>query len=252
MQGRCGRLVLTLPEAKKKAENLKSPKAGGERFSARNFAEKLQRQSELERLKGPSEDMKVESYPQAYSKNKHRDGFLLPYKPVFVYNSNVPWDDPSGDDDCTDVGHDDNDAGVGRDTLEMETEPDFKLDGGDLLNDAAELDEEIEKVLRRQTSLLNGTNSQTKSPKVEKSDTRDPTHVRTISCWASEMQLVKFRETAEQVADQYLKAANLKLDKNRDKQTTVKDHEAYRQGREDSKKMDVRRKLIEWMKNEMG
>ncbi len=59
------------------------------------------------------------------------------------------------------------------------------------------------------------------------------------------MQLVKFRETAEQVADEYLKATNIKLGKGWAQRTTVKDHEAYRQGKEDSKKVDVRQKLVE-------
>lgn len=62
------------------------------------------------------------------------------------------------------------------------------------------------------------------------------------------MQLVKFREAAEQVADEYLKAANIKLGKNRPQRTTVKDREAYLQGKEDSKKVDVRQKLVEWIK----
>lgn len=59
------------------------------------------------------------------------------------------------------------------------------------------------------------------------------------------MQLVQFRQTAEQVANEYLKAANIKLHSNRAKKTTVKDPEAYRQGKKDSKKLDVRQKLVE-------
>lgn len=59
------------------------------------------------------------------------------------------------------------------------------------------------------------------------------------------MQLVKFRETAEQVADEYLKAANIKLGSSRAHRTTVKDYAAYSQGKEDSKKVDVRQKLVE-------
>ena len=93
--------------------------------------------------------------------------------------------------------------------------------------------------------MVYSPNAQAKSPKVAKPDTCDPTHIRSISCWTSEMQLVKFRQTAEQVADGYLKATNIKVGKAWAQRTTVKDHEAYRQGKEDSKKVDVRQKLVE-------
>lgn len=235
----------SLAHRQKAQETEKARKQEEETLAARDLAEKTQRQRELERLKGRSEDMTVEDSFQTYSKNNDRDGNLLPYKSIFVDCSNVPLDDTSRDNYCTEDGHGDNDDSGGGDSLETEIEPDFKLDGGELLNDAAELDEEIEKVLRRKSRLANRLNVEFKSPKVTKPDTCDPTHVRSISCWASEMQLVKFRVTAEQVADEYLKAANIKLGKNRAQQTTVKDREAYLQGKEDSKKVDVRQKLVE-------
>lgn len=164
---------------------------------------------------------------------------------VLVDHSNAHVDNTSGDYNSTEGGHEDNDDIGGGYFLEIETEPDFKLDGGELLSDAADLDEEIEKILRGQSSLVNGPNAQAKSPKAAKTDTCDPIHVRSISCWASEMQLVKFRETAEQVADEYLKAANIKFGSSRAHRTTVKDYAAYSQGKEDSKKVDVRQKLVE-------
>lgn len=161
-------------------------------------------------------------------------------------NSNSSADDASGYGNGVDVGYDDNDENEGGDFLEYETEPDFAFDSDNLLNDAAELDEEIEQVLRQQSSLSNREKNNSTSPKVAKANTRHATHVKSIiSCWSSEMQLVQFRQTAEQVANEYLKAANIKLYSNTAKKTTVKDPEAYRQGKKDSKKLDVRQKLVE-------
>lgn len=70
-------------------------------------------------------------------------------------NSNSSADDASGYDNGVDVGYDDNDENEGGDFLGYETEPDFAFDSDNLLNDAAELDEEIEQVLRQQSSLSN-------------------------------------------------------------------------------------------------
>lgn len=225
----------------KKQETKNAQKQEEKTLAARKLAENLQREKEIERLKGPCEDMKVESSPQTYPEDKHRDGLLLPHNPIHVESSNGSTDDISVYGDSID-GHDDNDENEG---LDSQIEPDFKLDSVELLEDAAKLDEEVEKVLRRQPSLSNYTNAHTRSPKVANPDTRHPTHANSVSCWASEMQLVRFRELAEQVADEYLKAANMKLGKNRAKKATVKDREAYRQGKEDSKKVDVHQKLVE-------
>lgn len=159
---------------------------------------------------------------------------------LFVDYSNFPLDKTDGDYYCTEDGHEDNDDSAGGYPLETETEPDFKLEGGEFLNDAAELDKEIEKVIcRQQSHLANRLNAvEAKSPNFAKPDTNDPTHVRSSSSWSSETQLLKFRETAEQVAVEYLKAANIEVDTCKAKHTTVKNRRAYFQGKEDSKKVE--------------
>lgn len=70
--------LYSLAHKQKKQETEKAREQEEEALAARNHAEKAQRQRELERLKGPSEDMKVEGSPQTYFKNKDKDGILFP------------------------------------------------------------------------------------------------------------------------------------------------------------------------------
>ncbi|MCJ1243177.1 hypothetical protein MMC30_000374 [Trapelia coarctata] len=62
--------------------------------------------------------------------------------------------------------------------------------------------------------------------------------------WESEMQLTTFRASAKKIADDYLVSNAIKLGKSR-KGTAAKDYAAYKVGKEDSKKIDVRRRRIE-------
>lgn len=63
--------------------------------------------------------------------------------------------------------------------------------------------------------------------------------------WQSSNQLIRFRQDAEKIADDYLASqhSGLKLRK-RAKTTYKKDSSAFEQGREDAKKIDVKRKRI--------
>lgn len=58
------------------------------------------------------------------------------------------------------------------------------------------------------------------------------------------MQLTLFRARAEAIADEYLKRNNIKLGPP-GRASTAKDFAAYRQGKKDSRKVDVRRKRLE-------
>lgn len=64
--------------------------------------------------------------------------------------------------------------------------------------------------------------------------------------WQSGNQLTRFRQDAEKIADDYLASqhSGLKL-KKRAKTTYKKDSSAFEQGREDAKKIDVKRKRIQ-------
>lgn len=65
------------------------------------------------------------------------------------------------------------------------------------------------------------------------------------SPWKSGMQLVQFRATAEQVADDYLKENKIKLHSSRKRLSTIRDPNAYRRGQEDSSKLEIRRPVLD-------
>lgn len=64
--------------------------------------------------------------------------------------------------------------------------------------------------------------------------------------WQSGQQLIRFRQDAEKIADDYLASqhSGLKL-KKRGRTTYKKDSHAFEQGRQDAKKIDVKRKRIQ-------
>ncbi|KAI1840196.1 hypothetical protein JX266_013597 [Neoarthrinium moseri] len=64
------------------------------------------------------------------------------------------------------------------------------------------------------------------------------------SKWASRSQLVMFRTTAVKIADEYLEGMGIKLRKPRAGRIVFQDQAAYKQGRKDSKNIDVHRKRI--------
>jgi len=57
----------------------------------------------------------------------------------------------------------------------------------------------------------------------------------TVSPWNTSQALVRFRQSAEKVAREYLKARNKKLRKGRRREHMVRNEDAYRNGIEDSK-----------------
>ncbi|KIW92597.1 uncharacterized protein Z519_06444 [Cladophialophora bantiana CBS 173.52] len=74
---------------------------------------------------------------------------------------------------------------------------------------------------------------------------RDSEGQLTVSPWNSSQALVRFRQSAEKVAEEYLKAQKTKLSKGRRRERRVRDYCAYREGIEDSKQIDVKRRRIE-------
>ncbi|KAJ5720825.1 uncharacterized protein N7483_008759 [Penicillium malachiteum] len=65
--------------------------------------------------------------------------------------------------------------------------------------------------------------------------------VSDVSPWESSMQLVQFRQTADQVATDYLSGQGIKLSRASYRgSTAIRDGDAYREGQRDSLKIDVR------------
>lgn len=64
------------------------------------------------------------------------------------------------------------------------------------------------------------------------------------SKWASQMQLDVFRATATKIAEEYINEKGVKFRKGRKRTNVIRDHNAYKQGERDGKKIDVHRKTI--------
>ncbi|KAE8326602.1 hypothetical protein BDV39DRAFT_205763 [Aspergillus sergii] len=69
--------------------------------------------------------------------------------------------------------------------------------------------------------------------------------VMSSSPWASEMQLVRFRATSVQLADDYLKERNIKLRRWKPRHVVSRDSSAYREEWKDSSKIDFRQRRLE-------
>ena len=67
----------------------------------------------------------------------------------------------------------------------------------------------------------------------------------TTNPWNTTQALVRFRQSAERVAKEYLDAQDIKMKKGKKRKRIVRDQEVYRRGVRDGKKIDVRRKRIE-------
>ncbi|KAG8947212.1 hypothetical protein FRC04_010935 [Tulasnella sp. 424] len=63
--------------------------------------------------------------------------------------------------------------------------------------------------------------------------------------WQSSAQLVRFRNDAETIADNFLKGKGIKVSTGRARTRNKRDASAYAQGKEDSKKIDVKRRRLE-------
>ena len=75
-------------------------------------------------------------------------------------------------------------------------------------------------------------------------DSLDLEQAEESNTWASHMQLLRFRDAASSIADNYLKDQEIKLLKGRKRKAVQHDHEAYGDGVRDSKKIDVRMKSL--------
>lgn len=221
-----------------------------EAVKAREAAEKLQRKLELKRLNGPSDDTsntamsdsKVEPRLVHCSVEEDNAG-LLTTSLGFDDKSDIISDYSSENEEFFDCYSeingmsDSNDGNVsGEDIREAELEPDFHADDGELLGPTADLEERIREILRQTTALPVGRDPTQQVIDDENNTDQNP---NSIPCWDSEMQLVRFRETAAQLADDFLKSNNIKISTSGSRNITVKDQKAYKQGRQDSKKIDL-------------
>ncbi|KAF2455467.1 hypothetical protein BDY21DRAFT_380557 [Lineolata rhizophorae] len=174
-------------------------------------------------------------------------------------------DDSSGDSE-NEASDDETDEGTSDEEGEDSWEPDFKVEEheGDI-DPYENFDEELRRMVKPEPELSEptlGFDSPQPPPSVSPFDTfpqpvspldstlarsqteptpnnpTEPERREVESRWASHMQLVIFRETANRIADQFLEDRGVKLNKSKSKVNVIRDSNAYLQGKEDSKKID--------------
>lgn len=150
-----------------------------------------------------------------------------------------------------------------------ETKPTFNWEDELPLNPAADFEEELQKVIKQERSptpplahvqedsdrIHDGSagelNSKMKNEDMEgtgldlKNEPVDDQQIDGFRIWKSSQQVILFRTSAMNIAEEYLKARATKLKTGRKRTHSVRDRGAYEAGKIDSKKIDVRRRRIE-------
>ena len=135
-----------------------------------------------------------------------------------------------GDSDVDDI------SGMYGATFDEEDEP--------VVDIAADFEEELKRHMpKREPSPPASWGSKIlPPPELDDQNSRDK---QSGMLWRDIGALVLFRENAQKIAEDYLKAKNVKPRKSRKRKNDIKDWTAYRAGKEDSKKIDVKRRRIE-------
>ncbi|KAJ5091592.1 hypothetical protein NUU61_006462 [Penicillium alfredii] len=167
---------------------------------------------------------------------------LLPL-PAPLTDINSPSD--SDDKERSHIADSGDDGSDGGDEI-MDTKADFSANVAQIIDLTDDVDETINKFIKREpTEIFN-------SDAIPESSTAPPTRIKSepgpghqslpaTSPWDSGIQLVQFRATAEQVADDYLKQNKIKLHSSGSRSSIARDRDAYRQGQLDSSKIKVHR-----------
>lgn len=250
----------------KRREEREARKREQDTLSARLKEEELHRQKELDRLKN---DMDV---PDAQEVSCTAG----------IADHSSPSTEAPPPYDCShhDGSSSDSDDDVGCPTFNdqfdeaLEAEPTFREENTLPLDPEADFEVELQRILKRERSgtpltkiKLEPSSPRSKledikpkleeikpklegvKPKLEaevKPKLEDEDNPSTeSSLWASASQLTLFRATASKIAEEYLKSTGTKLAKSRAPVSSVRDYGAYEQGRQDSRKIDVKRRRIE-------
>jgi hypothetical protein len=200
-------------------------------LSARLQEETLQRQKELDRLK---KDMDVPDTQEV----SHAAGIADQSSPS---TEAPPPYDPSRYDGSSNDSDDDVGCSTFNDQFDeaLEAEPTFREENILPLDPEADFEVELQRILKRERS---GTPLTKTKPELEQEGLKPTTE---SSLWASSSQLTLFRATATKIADDYLKSTGAKFSKFKIPVSSIKDYGAYKQGRQDSRKIDVKRRRIE-------
>ena len=123
---------------------------------------------------------------------------------------------------------------------------DFSMNDAEVIDLCDDVDEIIERYMKREPSEPPNPNEtpeyRTEMDIKVEHDTEHPTPG--ASCWKSQMQLIHFRATSEQVADEYLAQHSIKLHNGQKRISTIRDQESYCRGQQDSSRINVRQKTL--------
>jgi hypothetical protein len=110
-------------------------------------------------------------------------------------------------------------------------EPDFKTED----NDSFDLSDDVDMEIQRLTMQKDMTKKT-----LDRSGHNGVDYVNYHrNSWKSEMQLVRFRQSADKVADDFLKQQSIKLYSGGSTRTSTRDVGSYDQGKRDSQYIDV-------------
>ena len=136
--------------------------------------------------------------------------------------------DNDADDDFNDNADDDFNDDADNDSDDDSELADFNDDDSDTLDATAPFEAELQKEVSK-------ANTASKDP-----TTSEPTEVQ----WSSSTQLTVYRENVAKIAEEVLKAHNIKLRAGTKRKRIVKDKVQYAMGVRDSRKINVRGKRI--------
>jgi len=109
------------------------------------------------------------------------------------------------------------------------------------LNPYASFDDEFSKFRQQAEDARKKAPMKTKALKKENAPEKEKEPSTELAkTWASGMQLMRFRDSAVKIAEDYLAAQNVKLSRSKSRRAAVRDWKSFREGQEDSKKIDVR------------
>lgn len=258
---------------KEKAEELERAKeAEAEALAKRLKEEELQRQKELERLQPTVED---ESDPESAPQQKPAEDQHQCVTPDMKLKDPESRIDPPDIVDLCETSSESSASDLDDDLSPLDDSSDEESDSdvyeADIVNDESddesphfandddEIDHLAENTYKQESRSVSpphrlpSPSSPIHIPSASPSPPKPVTPPReetpeTEPQWKSAMQLTLFRQTAIQVADDYLKSKDLKL-RHRRRGATAKDPKAFKQGQKDSRKIDVRQKALEEKKD---
>lgn len=245
--------LLRLSKEEQKATEQKVRQAEANAFAAKLKQERLDEQRRLARLHLDEErrlrklrQPKVEEVPESEDEVARDENEAVM----------MDVDEATG---CEPLGHPEDQTD---DLSDNEISPDFHEDGHEIppaVDTQADFDTELRKFLGSDTpnsplhdlsespwdSSASQSREPTPPPLPEESTNEEALLQVETAEWKSMRQLTTFREMSKDIEDTVLKDKGVKLKKGRKRAHIAKDKEAYKEGREDSKKVEVRAARIE-------